>query len=83
MSDTEVAEIEDMLNTSKTKHVGHLEILNPPQSNIIHRHELLTIPRPSPSPKSKPKIQNREMGIGPLGNHHTNPITHPTPPQNF
>ena len=38
MSDTEVAEIEDMLNTSKTEHVDHLEILNPPQSNKIHRH---------------------------------------------
>ena len=41
MSDTEVAEIEDMLNTSQTEHVDHLEILNPPQSHIIHRHEAL------------------------------------------
>ena len=39
MSDTEVAEIEDMLNTSQMEHVDNLEILSPPQSQIIHRHE--------------------------------------------
>ena len=39
MSDTEVAEIEDMLNTSQMEHVDHLDILSPPQSHIIHRHK--------------------------------------------
>ena len=39
MSDPEVAEIEDMLNTSQMEHLEHLDILSPPQSHIIHRHK--------------------------------------------
>ena len=39
MSDTEVAEIEDMLNTSQMEHMDHLDILRPPHSHMNHRHE--------------------------------------------
>ena len=39
MSDTEVAEIEDMLNTSHMEDMEHLDILRPPHSHMSHRHE--------------------------------------------
>lgn len=39
MSDTEVAEIEDMLNTSQMENMDHLDILPPPHSHMNHRHE--------------------------------------------
>ena len=39
MSDTEVAEIEDMLNTSHMEDMDHLDILRPPHSHMSHRHE--------------------------------------------
>ena len=39
MSDTEVAEIEDMLNTSRMEDMDHLDILRPPHTLMRHRHE--------------------------------------------
>ena len=37
MSDTEVAEIEDMLNDSQMEDMDHLEILRPPHTHMSHR----------------------------------------------
>ena len=39
MSHTEVAEIEDMLNTSRMEDMDHLDILRPPHTLMRHRHE--------------------------------------------